>query len=193
MLDNIMLDIETLGDRPGSVILTIGACAFDIRTGEIGKEFYVNVTRESCEAYGLTVNERTLKWWSEQSEEAQAALYSEDALSLPDALNAFTRFCIDVRKELPNGKMFMWGNDTAFDLVLMECAYRACDKVEPWQFWEHRSVRTLVHLGKEEANYNPKYDLPREGVHHDALDDAKHQARYCSAIYQKLFGNKEAA
>jgi hypothetical protein len=35
---NVMIDIETLGTRPGSVILSIGACRFG--ADGIGEEFY---------------------------------------------------------------------------------------------------------------------------------------------------------
>ena len=55
----------------------------------------------------------------------------------------------------------------------------------PWQWWNDRDVRTVVELGKAIA-FDPKRDMPFEGTRHNALADAIHQAKYVSAIWQKL-------
>jgi DNA polymerase III epsilon subunit-like protein len=44
---DVMLDIETLGNRPYSIILSIGAVEFDPRTGNMGNEFYVLIDHVS--------------------------------------------------------------------------------------------------------------------------------------------------
>jgi len=38
---DIMLDIETMGIRPTSAIVQLGACYFDRITGEIGDKFFM--------------------------------------------------------------------------------------------------------------------------------------------------------
>ncbi|EQA7358075.1 3'-5' exonuclease [Enterobacter hormaechei] len=48
-----------------------------------------------------------------------------------------------------------------------------------------RDVRTVVEMGKA-ISFDPKRDMPFEGTRHSALDDAIHQAKYVSAIWQKL-------
>ena len=40
-------------------------------------------------------------------------------------------------------------------------------------------------MGKA-ISFDPKRDMPFEGTRHSALDDAIHQAKYVSAIWQKL-------
>ncbi|MNR25883.1 hypothetical protein D3C85_1430560 [compost metagenome] len=47
-------------------------------------------------------------------------------------------------------------------------------------------MRTVVDMGRDLLGFNPKKEMPFEGVAHTALADAKHQARYVSAIYQRL-------
>ncbi|EPP20563.1 ATP-dependent 26S proteasome regulatory subunit [Vibrio fluvialis I21563] len=44
----------------------------------------------------------------------------------------------------------------------------------------------MVDLGKSLLDFDPKRDMPFEGIRHDALSDAIHQAKYVSAIYQRL-------
>ncbi|HEM0000754.1 TPA: 3'-5' exoribonuclease, partial [Escherichia coli] len=46
-------------------------------------------------------------------------------------------------------------------------------------------VRTIVQLG-EAVGFYAKNMIPFEGTPHNALDDARHQAKYVSAIWQKL-------
>jgi hypothetical protein len=83
----------------------------------------------------------------------------------------------------------VWGNGAGFDPVLLEAAYSAADVPAPWKYWNALDVRTLVHMGRQ-LGFDPKSDLPFEGNKHHALDDAIHQANYCSLIWQKFFANE---
>ena len=38
-MNNVMLDLETMGKGPSAAIVTIGAVFFDPMTGELGAEF----------------------------------------------------------------------------------------------------------------------------------------------------------
>ncbi|MEL5347214.1 3'-5' exoribonuclease, partial [Serratia nevei] len=53
-----------------------------------------------------------------------------------------------------------------------------------------RDVRTIVELGRE-VDFDPKRDMPFDGQRHNALADAIHQAKYVSAIYQRLFSGHQ--
>src|ERR1700721_3055421 len=92
-MNHVMADIETLGTRPGSVILSIGAVAFDHRQG-LGPEFHVKINQQSSERAGLTVDKGTLAWWMRQSPEARALLDEtrNGGVDLENALNQFTDY-----------------------------------------------------------------------------------------------------
>lgn len=168
-MNNVMIDIETLGTMANSVILSIGAVRFD--ESGLGEEFYTNVDIDSCLERGLAVEGRTILWWMGQSDAARAALgYNEQ--SLPSALlglaNAF-----DWRDAL------VWCNGLSFDLPILDSAYRACGMRPPWAYYNGRDYRTV------------KYELPREdfkaievtpNIGHNALEDAKAQALTLLAI-----------
>jgi hypothetical protein len=90
-MDNVMVDLETLGTVPGSVILSIGAVAFDEM--EVAEEgFYRAIRRETCEQAGLKVSAATLAWWEKQSLEARAVMLDTSATSLEDALRRFNEW-----------------------------------------------------------------------------------------------------
>lgn len=88
---------------------------------------------------------------------------------------------------------YVWGNGDGFDCTIMANAYEAVRKVHfigYWNGFQDRDVRTVVDMGRDLLGFDPKKDMPFEGVAHRALDDAKHQARYVSAIYQALASNQ---
>src|ERR1700722_9599333 len=72
--DHCSVDLETLDTVPGGVILSIGAVMFNVERIIPDSAFYTILSVQSCEAYGLTVNEETVKWWEKQSDEAREVL-----------------------------------------------------------------------------------------------------------------------
>uniref|UniRef100_UPI00050A7E94 3'-5' exonuclease n=1 Tax=Escherichia coli TaxID=562 RepID=UPI00050A7E94 len=55
----------------------------------------------------------------------------------------------------------------------------------PWRYYNDRDVRTIVELGKA-IDFDVRTAIPFEGERHNALDDARYQAKYVSAIWKKL-------
>lgn len=158
---DIMIDIETLGTAPGSVILSIGAVNFDAETGEFGEEFYGAVDPQSAVDMGLTIDVSTLKWWMEQSEDARKAAFAGDQ-TLSKVLFDLHQFVQSVEASR------VWAKPPSFDLVLLESAYRACAISMPWHYKTPRDCRTLFDLTGATQ--------PDVGTAHNALDDAKSQA-----------------
>ena len=173
------MDIETLGTGVNSVILSIGACYFDPSTGEIGPKFNEHINVQSCVDKGLEIDPSTVLWWMGQEDAARNSIIDnqESAISLQAALNRFGLF-VD-----PHARI--WGNGATFDNTIVKNAYDKCGTFVPWKFWNDRDVRTIVELGQQ-MGFDPKRDIPFEGIQHDALADAIHQAKYVSAIWQRL-------
>jgi len=178
---HVMIDLETLGTRPGSVILSIGACAFESHgfEYEIPDEhtFYQNISVESSKAVGLTVDQATIDWWKKQSEVAKDAL-RVDQIPVRDALAKFTLWFRKVR-----GK-HLWSHGATFDIPLIEAACRAVEPqiLPPWKFWDARDTRTIYDLAGIEPDRS-------SGTHHNALDDSINQARAVQQAYNILKGN----
>lgn len=171
----IMVDIETLGTRPGCLVLSIGAVAFDHRHG-LGMEFYTVINQGSCEKAGLRVDKGTLAWWLRQSKDAQEVLQQsrEGGVELGEALEQFTEYLRYFGPEVR-----VWGNGAAFDNVIVSSLYHATGKRQPWKYINDRCYRTLKSL-------YPSITMDREGVHHNALADAKSQAAHAVKILAKI-------
>jgi len=174
-MTHIMFDMETFGTKPGSVLRSVGAVVFDPETGATGDTFYRNIDRKSCETVGLTVDPSTVAWWSRQSQEAQNALLV-DAKPLADVIRDFHSWFWNAKGQQ------VWCQGANFDAVLWEAACAARGVVQlPWKFWNVRDTRTVYEL----AGFNDK-SLPRLGHHHNALDDALHQAKCVAAAVSLL-------
>lgn len=167
-IQHIMIDLETLGTKPGSIVLTVGAVKFS-KLG-VAEKFYRAISEADCMANGLTSDPSTLEWWRNQSTEARDAAFAGTD-SLRETLLAFTEFCGD-------DVIRIWGNGSDFDNVLLEEAYRAAGLGVPWKFTGNRCYRTI-------KNLFPKVQVPSVGTAHNALDDAIFQANHLIAISRR--------
>jgi hypothetical protein len=173
-MQDVMLDLETFGTSPGCVIRSIGAVVFDPKTGQLGPEFYANVDRNSCEFLGMTVDASTEAWWKRQSLAAQAALL-KDPVPLHDALRSFSVWWSTYGGER------VWSHGANFDQPIMEAAYPLVGMQAPWSFWNSRCTRTLFDIAGVDTR-----KMSAGEVKHNALDDARIQARAVHLCFQRL-------
>ncbi|EEQ8363472.1 3'-5' exoribonuclease, partial [Escherichia coli] len=175
---HLMIDLETMGKNPDAPIISIGAIFFDPQTGEMGPEFSKTIDLETA---GGVIDRDTIKWWLKQSREAQSAILT-DEIPLDDALLQLREF-IDEN----SGEFFVqvWGNGATFDNVILRRSYERQGIPCPWRYTNDRDVRTMVALGLV-MDFDARTTIPFEGERHNALNDARYQAKYVSAIWQKL-------
>ncbi|HFV6574637.1 TPA: 3'-5' exoribonuclease, partial [Escherichia coli] len=181
MWTHMMIDLETMGKNPDAAVISIGAIFFDPQTGDIGPEFSKTIDLDTA---GGVIDRDTVKWWLKQSREAQSAILA-DEIPLDDALLQLREF-IDEN----SGEFFVqvWGNGANFDNTILCRSYERQGIPCPWRYYNDRDVRTIVELGNS-IGFDVRMAIPFEGVPHNALDDARHQAKQVSAIWQKLIPN----
>lgn len=174
-MDDIMLDLETMGTAPNSAIIAIGAVAFDLRHGVLGEEFYEVIQLESAVESGGVIDPSTVLWWMKQGDAARAEFaiagyrHNESLLSFSAWVNYVSSF----------EKAKIWGNGADFDNVILASAYRRGNMQLPWKFWNNRCYRTLKSL-------HPDVPLKRSGTYHKAIDDAISQAEHLITIMKSV-------
>lgn len=173
MTNQVMLDLETLGNKPGSVIVAIGAVRFNPAEMTIEDEFYGVIDAVSAQAAGLTLDADTVKWWLQQSEPARMAICNRGE-PIQSVLLQFSQWL-----RLPCEEATVWGNGAAFDNTLLAAAYQKTLLQVPWKFWNDRCYRTLKAMA-------PTVKMARQGTYHNALDDAKSQAVHLMDILKFL-------
>lgn len=187
----IMLDNETMGTNADSPIIAIGAVPFTLRDGPcLSEKFYAPIKLDDVLASGAQVTGSTICWWMEQSEEARSRFFEQkqktEAFELERALGYFSQW-MDENKRLNNGNdVEIWGNGPTFDCGMLAETYRRVGMPAPWKFWNERCMRTTLRLGA--AWGITKDTVKREGVHHDAVDDAIYQAQLVSLIGRHMLG-----
>lgn len=174
MASDIMIDMETLDTNPYCVILTIGLVRFDPYGKGIAETLELRPTiEEQTDQYNRLINEDTLRWWSEQSVEAQEeALSDRDRISFKDCMEKLYKFCWNKRA--------VWSNGAAFDVVVAETALTQLDMRIPWPFYTVRDTRTLYEIA------GVKLQSRKNKTAHKALDDAIRQAEVVQEAYKKL-------
>lgn len=171
-----MLDIETLGNTPGSVIFSVGAVEMNQESGFAGTPFNIMIDPVSCEGAGLRCDSETVKWWFKQKAEARAPLNLAFAMGarLPDAMREFCEWVGPRPDEV-------WCFGASFDFPILEHAMRQCRITPPWSFRSQRCLRTLAAMRPEIAK--PEGVLAGEA--HTALHDAMVQALWWKLLTSK--------
>jgi len=174
MHKHIMIDIETLGRKPGCCVLSIGACAFSADGVEVLNKTHIGLDIEDQQYnYQCHVDTQTLKWWFKQSN--QSALNPDGAVPLKQALHTLSQYISDQGKDI-----YVWANSPQFDIAILDELYRRAGEKAPWQYYQILDFRTISALNPELH----KAKKQRAG-YHNALDDAEAQAEVLAEIFSK--------
>lgn len=179
---HVMLDLESLGTEPGSVILSISALSF--RYDEDKQTLVEGTSREvhiSATSSGLDIDPSTVLWWLEQSEKARAIMLEGQARGMDEekALEEFAEWIKDLEDFF--GTLYIYGNSTRFDLGLLNYAYRYYGEKAPWDHTKEIDYRTIRKLF-------PECMVPFEefvGTPHKGLDDCRHQFKGVKNVFDK--------
>lgn len=176
LLPDVMIDIETMGTRPNSPIVALGAVAFDHRACKLGAQFYRTVDLESSVALGAIIDPGTVMWWLGQSDDARNAL-TRNARPVNEVLLDFTLWLED--SSVPQDGRKIWAAGIDFDCVMLAEHYRRALLPVPWHFYNQRDYRTVRELF-------PNIEQAERKGKHNALDDAVHQAEHLFKIRRTL-------
>jgi len=183
-MKDLMIDLETLGTQVNAPIVAVGACFFDIKTGEIGKTFDAAIDVSHALRFGKMSGD-TLKWWLSQGDEARQKV----ARGRSDPIKVYNAFCDFVASG--GSGVRPWGNGASFDISMLEFSMgRVIERTPPWDFWNVRDCRTIKHLA---SALGLKFGGERKGVHHSALDDAVFQAEWVSQYWLQIVDQFAAA
>lgn len=165
MTTHIMTDIETLGTRPGAVIIS---AAFVRCVDEA--HMVLNLSIPDQTALNMEIDPATHAWWGEQ-EAANPGIWArvtENPVPIAQALPYIAQW---IEWAAGGPDFLIWCHGATFDCPLLDELYRRADMETPWKFWQVQCTRTAYNL----AGVNPKdYAVPPP---HVALNDALGQSR----------------
>ncbi len=170
MNTHLMLDFETLGNTPDAAVISLGAVIFNREKFLDEKLWLFNLDGQLKGRRSASAD--TITWWMGQEAKAKSVFEraGREGVLLRDFVPDFVDF-------LNSKDVRVWGNDLGFDVGIIEhILIQQGRNAMPWKFWNRRCYRTM------KACFG--IDRPFEGTKHDALDDAKHQAK-CLIEYWK--------
>lgn len=178
----VMIDLETIGTVPGSVVIEVAAVMFSPTRRELGPVFVKEVSMRAHDQQGREIDEDTLAWWMDRVKEGivMPGLHGgQDSLRLVIMdLGEFLRAYLADR-----GLVWSWGID--FDLGILADAYRDYGIEQPWSYGRQRDARTLCQ----------ELQVERQGeIHHRAHADAQQEAEAVMeaiALAREIIAEKE--
>lgn len=174
MINQLMLDCETLGTSADSVIMSIGAVLFDLESDAFEDDgFYASISIDSNTEYHRKISEDTLVWWMGQSPEAQK-VFHEPKCTLQDSL-------FNLSDWIGNRKVTVWSNGADFDIPMLAHAFKSFGMETPWDYFNSRCVRTWKNLP------GARFIKVDNKLKHNALADCIAQVQLVQRINSSLF------
>lgn len=173
MIRRAMIDIETLGAKPGCVVLEIGVVCnvsnpYDANGN--GADWSASCHVDISQQPDAIIDPATLRWWMrhpvafDRLTKAQLAGQTVSPAAAIDTLEAMLRGVDEV-----------WANSPSFDCaILAEFVSRYAGAV-PWRYVQERDFRTARAL-------RPDVPYERPADAHSALADATAQAEHLKKL-----------
>jgi hypothetical protein len=149
-MKHIVIDLETLGLSPDSIILSIGAVATN------GEKFYMELDWRE-QQHHRKVDPITCMWWGQQDKDL-CPIKGETLLY--DALNDLSLWLPDDKESFK-----IWCRGLNFDIAVLDHAYKEYHLPTPWKYNHVRDIRTALDIIQPQTLAEPKRK-------HHALDDA---------------------
>lgn len=195
---NITIDLETASLKSTAAIIQIAAVAWDINAKTMKKRptiydnddnpfvfnEYCNLT--SCIVGGFDFDPDTIKWWSNQSDEAKEALVDANFTLKPikELVLSFFDWIRRIQTELHADEVIIWSQGTDVDITILRTVSQMLGiKDLPWEYNNVRDCRTFRNSMCELLGldiYSDIFKMPQDnnlnlfvnGSTHNALYDA---------------------
>lgn len=177
----VQVDCETLGVTADSVVLSIGACFYDMDGFSSSIELFPSIEQQVLS--GRSVSDSALMWWFSQPDAARKNIVNGERQPLIEVADEFVQWFNEARGDVPRENVWFsaFGND--FDLPLVTSLlgkYRTM----PWDvngmYRNKMCLRTLNEV------YRNHIVWPEGDVAHTARQDAINQAKAHISLLQKF-------
>ena len=177
-MQDLMIDIETLGTGMDCPVISIGAAYFDLEKKQIGDTFYaIFDIAEQIDSRTRFADASTLKWWMYQMDAAKT-VFKDGAHPTREVLQKFREWIMvhAGSKAKATKKCSPWGNGAGFDINIMESLFKDYKVAIPWLYYNVLDLRTFKRfVGKDKK-------IEKLGTEHNALDDVVSQINYMFSV-----------
>ena len=175
-----MIDIETLGSREDSVILSLACIYFDPTQkpspDQLRKDcFFIKFdVKDQVENYKRKIQKDTIEWWNKQCDLAKKKSFVRKSTDV-SLIDGIQQFKLWVSEKDTNKKDWIWARGSLDEFVLKSVESQL--NVEPtFTYNRWRDVRTAIDLlynqtnGYCKVNYDG-FDASLNIIKHNPIDD----------------------
>lgn len=181
---DVMVDMETLGTAPGSIILSVAMKTFTLDGGASAEtlDYHQHISVLDSLWHHLTSDYATEEWWMNQSGTAKKKVREgqNDALSLETTMLLIYELLTKWNKEY---NLYLWGRGVgSFDLPLLDEAMRRVVSEgykTPWNYWAAMDVRSIQNFCYQCGLEKKSGETP-----HDAREDVIKQIKEVQTCWQ---------
>lgn len=185
----LMLDIETLGRRPGDGIVSIGASLFSPSNdpkviSDPKNHFYRVLNTFDLSNNGFSTEPETLKWWKERD------IWKTLSSQFMNSTATVKSVCEDLSKFIENQSNpdKIWSNSPSFDVEMTRHMFQKVGVPFPMSYQKEMDFRTLMELAYPNREKRPRRIFEAFDQQHHALGDAMEQAFQTSLALKNFTG-----
>ena len=191
MMLTASMDIETLSTKTNATTLSIGICFFDDEKEQTFEEIVATGIELFFDSDDQITKHRhvspsTVKWWTEQGEEAQRVLSATDVITPREF---YDRLSPHIKEQglhenwiYKHCRWFTRGPQ--FDIAICDSLFDDYNVTPPWRYYNVRDIRTWLECNG--LPDNTKLVKPPGMVAHNALHDAAFDAWMMQQVQHKL-------
>lgn len=187
----VMIDLETLGLGPRSVVSQVGIIAFALDNPEQtirSVEQYLTIQPQI--ALNRTIDFDTVLWWMQQDEKARNRFIDNVGNDMEELLanvRSIARKLSQIIEQAGgHDNVEIWAKGPQFDIVILETLLVDCGVEVPWKYNRIMDLRTLMALAGVATA-----DVDSSGItKHVALEDCRFQVRCYAEAVKQLHSNQ---
>lgn len=192
MVKHLIFDLETLGKKSSSVILSLACVVFRFEDDEgfddyIKSGFYVKFNPIEQLKSGRTTDKDTITWWKSQEPSARKiTMPSDDDVSVKEGLTKLVEY---IRKSGYDWKhSYCWSRGNYFDFPIIENVFEQYGIALPFNIWKIRDIRTMIDVmtGSGNGDYELKNGYPKNFIKHNCLHDAAIDIMKMKEIFKNI-------
>jgi hypothetical protein len=167
-MNDVMIDIEAMGQKPGCAIFELAAVKFDLHTGATGAEFLAKIEP----SHGIHEPD-TVAWHREQGTYPMPGRAAQE-----DVTAAFYRFDAWLSAIGPVERVWSWG--ATYDFPVLQAIWTGNGPTPdlPWKYHQALCARTVWKLAFGDLRHA---DRP-----HKAVEDCRAAVADLARAYQTL-------
>lgn len=172
-IQHVMIDVESLGLTPGSLLRSVCAVAFDLDTAEIGRHSVWKISMLDSINSGFFVEPSSLKWWMMRSDEARRSFVEGKEYTIQQFITSFNHFFDSLNAD----DIHVWALQSDFDIAMLRSYYSYNARRKNKENWALPFPRKNIHDVYTCLRYlkNTNNLIPRYGNEHDPYDDCINQ------------------